>query len=124
MRSFCRMARRLLQFGYALLVVLAPSSLHAADTLQWSGFADFRGASAPDGLPLRSDSVSAQAQLGIDWRPAPFFAAHVHLLARSDDDEAQRGHAGVVEAYLEQYLMNRLRLKERPLFLPTSPEDV
>jgi len=118
------MARRLLQATFALLVAAAPLKLRAADTLQWSGFALLRGASAPDGLPLRSDSVSAQAQLGIDWRPAPFFGAHVHLLARSDDDGAQRGHAGVVEAYLQQNFMNRLRFKEGAFFLPTSRENV
>ncbi|HEV8436408.1 MAG TPA: hypothetical protein VGR95_23570 [Thermoanaerobaculia bacterium] len=117
------MARRFLQFMYALLVVFAPSNLHAADTLQWSGFADFRGTTAPDGLPLRSDSVSAQAQLGIDWRPSVFFDAHVHLLARTEDDDSKRGHAGVVEAFLQQKA-DGFRFKEGAFFLPTSRENV
>jgi len=117
------MARRFSQFAYALLAVLAPSNLHAADTLQWSGFADFRGTATPDGLPLRSDSVSAQAQLGIDWRPSVFFDAHIHLLARTEDDDSKRGHAGIVEAFLQQKA-DRFRFKEGAFFLPTSRENV
>ena len=94
MRSFCRMARRFMQATFALTGrPIAPLKLRAADTLQWSGFALLRGASAPDGVPLRTSPCRAQAQLGIDWRPAPFFGAHVHLLARSEDDDARRGHA-------------------------------
>ena len=110
------MTRGFSQAVYALLVVLAPLNLHAADTLQWSGFAVFRGTTAPDGLPLRSDSVSAQAQLGIDWRPSVFFGAHVHLLARN-------GHAGIVQAYLEQKT-HHLRFTEGAFFLPTSRENI
>jgi hypothetical protein len=117
------MARRFLQAACALLVTFAPSILRAADSFQWSGFADIRGSSAPDGLPLRSDSVSAQAQLGIDWRPSAFFGAHVHLLARSEDDDAKRGHAGVVQAYLEQKA-NHFHFTEGAFFLPTSRENV
>ncbi|HEX7193164.1 MAG TPA: hypothetical protein VF381_16450 [Thermoanaerobaculia bacterium] len=118
------MARRILHTALGLLVLLAPLNLRAADTLQWSGFALLRGASAPDDLPLRSDSVSAQAQLGIDWRPSPFFGAHLHLLARSEDDHSQRGHAGIVQAYLEQKFTNHLRFMEGAFFLPTSRENV
>jgi hypothetical protein len=117
------MARRFLQAVYALLVLLAPLDLCAADTLQWSGFALFRGTTAPDDLPLRSDSVSAQAQLGIDWRPSVFFGAHLHLLARSEDDGAKRGHAGVVEAYLHQKF-DHFRFTEGAFFLPTSRENI
>jgi hypothetical protein len=117
------MARRFLPAAFALLMAFAPLHIHAADTLQWSGFAVFRGTSAPDGLPLRSDSVSAQAQLGIDWRPSVFFAAHLHLLARSEDDDAKRGHAGVVQAYLEQKA-HGFRFAEGAFFLPTSRENV
>src|SRR5947209_6791319 len=123
MRSFCRMARRSWQAAYALLVLFAPSTLRAADTFQWSGFALLRGTTAPDGLPLRSDSVSAQAQLGIDWRPSVFFGAHLHLLARSEDDDAKRGHAGVVEAYLHQKA-GPFRFVEGAFFLPASRENV
>lgn len=117
------MARRFSQAACALLVVLAPLNVRAAGTLQWSGFALFRGTDAPDGLPLRSDSVSAQAQLGIDWRPSVFFGAHVHLLARTEGDGAKRGHAGVVEAYLQQKF-DHLRFMEGAFFLPTSRENV
>lgn len=117
------MAQRWLQAAYLLLAVLAPVSLSAADGLEWSGFALLRGASAPDGLPLRSDSVSAQAQLGIDWRPSLFFGAHVHLLARSEDDDAKRGHAGIVQAYLDQKV-NHFRFMEGAFFLPTSRENI
>src|ERR1051326_8312834 len=123
MRSFLQMARRFLQAACLLLVTFAPSILRAADSFQWSGFADFRGTTAPDGLPLRSDSVSAQAQLGIDWRPSVFFGAHVHLLARTEDDDAKRGHAGVVEAFLQQKA-GRFRFKEGAFFLPTSRENI
>jgi hypothetical protein len=117
------MARRFLPATLVLLVALAPLELRAADTIQWSGFALLRGTSAPDDLPLRSDSVSAQAQLGIDWRPSVFFRAHVHLLARSEDDGAKRGHAGVVEAYLEQK-SHGFRFAEGAFFLPTSRENI
>jgi hypothetical protein len=117
------MARRFLQAVSALLVTIAPSTLHAAEPLQWSGFALIRGTTAPDGLPLRSDSVSAQAQLGVDWRPSAFFGAHLHLLARTDDAGAKRGHAGVVEAYLQQKL-DHFRFKEGAFFLPASRENI
>ena len=117
------MARRLLQAVYALLVVLAPLNLRAGDVFQWSGFTLLRGASAPDNLPLRSDAVSAQAQLGIDWRPSVFFGAHVHLLARTEDDDSKRGHAGVVEAYLQQRV-NHFRFTEGAFFLVASRENI
>jgi hypothetical protein len=117
------MARGFLPATFVLLVALAPLRLRAADTLQWSGFALLRGASAPDDLPLRSDSVSAQAQLGVDWRPSVFFHAHLHLLARSEGDDSKRGHAGVVEAFLEQKF-HGFRFAEGTFFLPTSRENV
>jgi hypothetical protein len=47
----------------------------------------------------------------------------VHLLARTEDDGAQRGNAGVVEAFLEQKLRG-FHFMEGAFFLPTSRENV
>ena len=108
-------------------ILLAVSFNAHADSLQWSGFALLRGASAPDGVPLDSDSLSAQAQIGIDWRPSLTFGGHLHLLARSEDDQSRRGHAGIVEGYLDQNLVrgaNRFHFIEGAFFLPTSRENV
>ena len=120
------MARRWLQATCALLMVIAPSTLHAADTLQWSGFAVLRGTSGPDDLPLRSDSVSAQAQLGIDWRPSMFFAAHVHLLARSEDDDSRRAASAALIGRRQRSGAHRHRecdgTPEQDRALPTAPE--
>ena len=52
---------------------------------------------------------------------------HINLLARSEADGAQRGRAGVVEAWLDQNLVrgeHRLRLMEGAFFLPGSRENV
>jgi hypothetical protein len=51
----------------------------------------------------------------------------VHLLARSDSDGSRRGHAGVVEAFLDENFVrgeHRLRLMQGAFFLPGSRENV
>jgi hypothetical protein len=99
----------------------------ATDALDWSGFALLRGAAGSNELPLEDDQALAQVQLGIDWRPSLNFGAHVHLLARSDEDGSERGRVGVVEAYLEQSFErgpHRLRFMEGAFFLPGSRENV
>ncbi|HEX8154987.1 MAG TPA: hypothetical protein VF698_17775, partial [Thermoanaerobaculia bacterium] len=96
-----------------LAMCIAAVPCRAADALDWSGFALLRAANGANALPLDDDGVSAQVQIGLDWRPSPGFGAHVHLLARNDDDGSQRGRAGVVVAYLEQAFErgeHRLRL--------------
>jgi hypothetical protein len=98
----------------------------AQDALQWNGFAIVRGASsAPP--PLDGQRVSAQAQLALDWVPAPVFLGHVHVAARTDDEGSRRGAFGVVEAYLEAQLFpgrDRVRLRGGATFLPSSRENV
>lgn len=109
-----------------LLAAFAALPLRGAGTLDVHGFALLRGATSA-ALPLDDDAVSAQVQAGLDWRPSPAFGAHVHLLARNDDDGSRRGHAGIVQAYLEQTVErgeHRLRLTEGAFFLPTSRENV
>jgi hypothetical protein len=98
----------------------------ADDALQISGFADVRGTTKA-GNPLEAEPVSAQLQGGIDWSPSPLFAAHLHLLARTDDGHSVRGHAGTPEAYVEGRLpagASRLKLRAGAFFLPTSRENV
>ena len=80
-----------------------PSELRGDDDLRVSGFAAVRGTTEA-GNPLEADNASAQIQAGIDWSPSPFFAAHLHLLARTDDGDSVRGHAGTPEAYVEARL--------------------
>jgi hypothetical protein len=95
--------------------------------VQYNGFALLRGQTPTGGAPFDDDSVSAQVQAGLDWRPSPFLGAHVHLLARNDEDGSRRGRAGVVEAFLEQYFTigsDRLRVMEGAFFLPTSRENI
>jgi hypothetical protein len=109
-----------------LLAAMAASPLRAAETLDWRGFALLR-AGTGSSLPLEDDAVSAQVQMGLDWRPSLGFGAHVHLLARSDGDDSRRGRVGVVQAYLEQNVergAHRVRLTEGAFFLPTSRENV
>ena len=72
---------------------------------------------------LREKDLSAQLHLGLDWSPSPFFGAHVHLLARSDDANARRGHFGIAEAYLEAR-NKHVRVRGGAFFLPTSRENV
>jgi hypothetical protein len=102
------------------------SRLDATDALQWSGFALVRGATKAS-VPLDSDRIQAQVQLGIDWSSSPAFLAHVHLLARTDDGDSQRGYAGTPEAYVEGLLhpgAHRIRLRAGAFFLATSRENV
>jgi opacity protein-like surface antigen len=100
--------------------------LWAADAVQVSGFADVRGATTAQN-PLDGDNASAQIQAGLDWSPSPYFLAHLHLLARTDDGHSQRGHAGTPEAYVEAHLPageSRFKLRAGAFFLPTSRENV
>ncbi len=104
--------------------VVAPAQ--AQDAFQGGGFASARGGSNSSG-PLAGEQLGAQLQLGLDWSASPRFLAHVHLLARTDDGDARRGHAGTPEAYLELNAPlgpGRLRLRGGAFFLPTSRENV
>lgn len=108
-----------------LLALAAPAI--ASDSLQWNGFALIRPQTPSDGVPLDDDALSAQVQVGIDWRPSVAFGSHIHLLARNDGDRSRRGRVGVVEAFLEQNLGvhgDRLHLMEGAFFLPTTRENV
>jgi hypothetical protein len=131
-----------------VLATAAALPVYADDSLQLSGFALLRGAVRDDGpppplmegqlfvgdAPLDDDAISAQVQLGIDWRPSSTFfdgalsyGGHAHLLARNESDGGHRARAGVVEAYVDQTLSrgaHRLRLMEGAFFLPTSRENI
>ncbi len=110
------------------VVILALAALPVrAEGLQWSGFAVLRAATPSDGVPLDDDTLTGQLQVGLDWRPSMSFGGHVHLLARSDSDGSRRGHAGVVEAFLDQNVVrgeHRLRFMQGAFFLPGSRENV
>src|SRR5205085_5824768 len=70
---------------------------------------------------------SAQLHLGVDWRPAVYFHAHVHLIGRAERHETQHGEAGVAEAYAETAVhpaAGRVRMRAGAFFLPTSRENV
>jgi hypothetical protein len=123
----------------AVLVLAAAAALpaHATDALEWSGFALLRGAAHDDAtrpeevfvgdVPLDDDLVSAQLQLGLDWRPNLWLGGHLHLMARSEGDDSRRGRIGVVQAYVDQSFErgpHRLKLTEGAFFLPTSRENV
>lgn len=111
----------------ALAVLLAAALSLRGQALEWSGFALLRVAAPGDGVPLDDDVANAQVQLALDWRPSMTFGAHVHLLARNDEDGSRRGRAGVVEAWLDQNFArgeHRLRLMEGAFFLPGSRENV
>jgi hypothetical protein len=117
--------------AFRLTVALAACSLAASlaanDSITWNGFALLRPQSSVTGMPLGEDSLSAQVQAGIDWRPTVALGAHVHVLARNNDDDSRRGRAGVVEAFLEQNFSvgtDRIRLMEGAFFLPTSRENI
>lgn len=113
----------------ALLVaaqLLAGGTLQALEPPQASGYALLSGQTEAEG-PLEAEELSTQLHLGLDWAPAPWLLAHVHLLARSDAGPSQDGHAGSPEAYLEASLApgaERLRLRAGAFFLPTSRENV
>ena len=119
------MLRRLL-FGAVLAV--APFAA-ASETLDLTGFALARaGAASTESAPFEDDGFSGQVQIGIDWRPSLQVGAHLHLMARDEDNGSRRGNVGIVEAYLE----GKFRLREDDLvrvlagafFLPTSRENV
>ena len=109
---------------FAALLVAASS---AASDLQFNGFALLRPQTPSTGTPLDDDAISAQVQLGVDWRPAPAFGAHVHVLARNEEDKSRRGRVGIVEAYVEankNFGRDRLRILAGAFFLPTSRENI
>jgi hypothetical protein len=111
-----------------LALLLGATPALALDSVQWNGFALLRPQTPASGAPLDEDSISAQVQMAVDWRPSVFLGAHVHLSARNEEDGSRRGHAGVVEAYFEQNFRlaggDRIRIMEGAFFLPTSRENV
>jgi hypothetical protein len=121
-----RVATRVL----VLVAIATAVSAHASDALQFHGFALLRGAVQEGSIndaPLDEDSLSAQIQVGIDWRPSPSYGGQIHLLARNESDGSHRGRLGIVQAYLDQTFVrgdHRLRLTEGAFFLPTSRENV
>lgn len=121
-----RLPRVLVCLCTLALTALAPQ-LFAFDTLQWNGFALLRPQTPTAAEPLDDHSLSAQVQLGVDWRPSVYFGAHAHLLARNESSGSGHGRAGVVEAYLEQNApagSDRFHFMEGAFFLPTSRENV
>jgi hypothetical protein len=107
-------------------ILAVAAGVRGDDALQVSGFADVRGTTKAKN-PLDADSASAQIQAGIDWSPSPYFLAHLHLLARTDDGHSLRGHAGTPEAYVEGHLPaggSRFKLRAGAFFLATSQENV
>ena len=109
-----------------MVLAVTAASAHAMSALQWNGFALLRP-QTPASVPLDDDALSAQLQLGLDWRPLPGFGAHLHVLARNEGDESRRGHVGVVEAYVEKNLNvrnDRVRIVGGAFFLPTSRENI
>jgi hypothetical protein len=113
--------------GATLLATLLAALPAHSQSLQWNGFALLRPQTPSTGVPLDDDSLSAQVQVGLDWRPSVAYGAHVHLLARNEADGSHRGRVGVVEAYLEQNIRrgsDRVHLMEGAFFLPTSRENV
>jgi hypothetical protein len=108
-----------------VLLTLAAGGLEGGP-LEWSGFAAVRGNNRAE-VPLRADTASAQVQLGLDWSPSPAFAAHLHLLARTDDGDSEHGHAGTPEAFIDARFptgAGRVRVRAGAFFLPTSRENV
>jgi hypothetical protein len=118
--------RATIVFVLVTWAVALSSDLRGDDALQISGFGALRGTTRAEN-PLEADSASAQIQAGIDWSPSPIFLAHLHLLARTDDGQSLRGHAGTPEAYVEAHLPaggSRFKLRAGAFFLPTSRENV
>ncbi|HEX6177271.1 MAG TPA: hypothetical protein VF057_02845, partial [Thermoanaerobaculia bacterium] len=110
----------------AILLSFTTSAVLAQESLQWSGFALLRPQTRSP-LLYDDDSVSTQVQIGFDWQPSPGFRTHVHLLGRNDGDEARRGHAGIVQAFVEKYFIfpnDRFRIMAGAFFLPTSRENI
>lgn len=116
--------------AFALAIAATAGSASAGDSwgpIDVSGFALLRPETRGGGRPLDDHSFDAQVQAGLDWRPSSWFMAHVHLLARNNDENAQRGRAGVVEAFAQQTAnvgLDRVRVMEGAFFLPTSRENV
>ena len=111
---------------FIMALVMAPPAANAMDALQWNGFALVRP-QTPAEVPLDDDRLSAQFQLGLDWRPFAGFGTHLHVLARNDDDNSRRGHIGVVEAWAEKNLnvrSDRVRILAGAFVLPTSRENI
>jgi hypothetical protein len=109
-----------------MMLIAAPATAQAMSPLQWNGFALLRP-QTPAAVPLDDDALSAQLQLGLDWRPFPGFGTHLHLLARNEGGESRRGRVGIIEAYAERNLNvreDRLRILAGAFFLPTSRENV
>ncbi|HUR80416.1 MAG TPA: hypothetical protein VM733_06600 [Thermoanaerobaculia bacterium] len=99
-----------------VMALMLALPLHA----QVSGFALLRAAT-------EDEAVTSQVQVGLDWRPSMTLGAHVHLLGRTNSDGSRRGHAGVVEAWLDQKLErgeHRFRFMEGAFFLPGTRENV
>lgn len=110
-----------------LALMLFAVSAHAIDNVQINGFALLRPQTQSDGVPLDDDALSAQVQVGIDWRPSVAFGSHIHLLTRNEADGSHRGRAGIVEAFLEQNFTlagDRVHLMEGAFFLPGSRENI
>src|SRR5690348_13707475 len=90
-RPMSEAARRIgMAFTLAVSSLAWVPRLDGGDGLDWSGFAIVRGATQAD-TPFDGDAAQAQAQVGLDWSPSASFLAHVHLLARTDDGQSQRG---------------------------------
>ncbi len=117
-----------MRFAVVGLAVMALATPAAAQSLLWNGFALVRGETATEeSVPFGEDGFSAQAQLGLDWRPSIRWSAHVHLIARDDPDGSRRGSAGLAEAWVDGNLgveQHRLRIMAGAFFLPTSRENV
>jgi hypothetical protein len=110
----------------SVATLVTATSADAMTALQWNGFALLRPQTPAD-VPLDDDALSAQFQLGLDWRPFAGFGTHLHLLARNEGDESRRGHVGIVEAYAEKNLNvrdDRVRILAGAFFLPTSRENI
>ncbi len=117
---------RLRALAFALVVLGVPRPATPEDRLQLSGFATVRGATEADG-PIEQDQAIARLQLGVDWTSTSPFSAHVHALARTDDDGSERGTVGFPEAYVEASFRSersRLRIRGGGIFLSTSLENV
>ena len=110
-----------------LSTAMSAQTARGAEALQWSGFALLRGSTPAEVMPLRDEELAAQVQVGLDWRPSMLFGGHLQLAARTDDRGSKRGHAGIVQAYLEQNVVmgeHRLHFTEGAFFLATSRENV
>lgn len=110
------------------ILTLPASPVNGTEAIHLRGFALGRAATDAREAPFHDAPVSSQIQLGLDWRPSPFYGAHAHLLARSDPQQSKRGAVGIVEAYVEGLLPHgddeRLRIVVGAFFLPTSRENV